>query len=122
MIIGIGLDIIEVSRFSKKTGDERFLSRLFTDRERDLFESRDNNPQVIAGNFAGKEAVLKAFGTGFASGYEREIEILRDESGRPYVILSGKAKSAYEALGASAVHISLSNIKELACAQVIIEK
>jgi len=122
MIIGIGLDLIEVKRFLGKEKDTVFLNKLFSEREQQLFKERKFNPQVIAGNFAGKEAVMKAFETGFCSGFEREIEILREPSGKPFVNLNGKAKSAFEELGGTTIFISLTNTQTHACAQVIIEK
>ena len=65
MIIGIGVDIIEIERVRQAIrNNKNFLSKLFTEREIDYFISRNMNSEVIAGNFAAKEAVSKALGTG----------------------------------------------------------
>ncbi len=122
MIIGIGLDIVEVDRFREKGTDQAFLDRLFSEKEQAMFRSRKDLPNVIAGNFAAKEAVMKAFGVGFSSGYYREIEVLREPNGKPYVVLSGTAKQAFADLGGKQLFISISNLTSIACAQVILEK
>ncbi|MEX1307721.1 MAG: holo-ACP synthase [Eubacteriales bacterium] len=121
MIIGTGIDIIEISRIKKAAKSEHFMARIFTSAEQELFESRDFRPSTIAGNFAAKEAIMKAFGCGFSSGLYRDIEILRETSGAPKAVLTGEAKRKFNALNGKAVHLSLSNLKDLVCAQAIIE-
>ena len=79
MIIGIGTDIIEIERIEiavKRT--KGFINKLFTENEINIFESRGFKSEVIAGNFAAKEAVSKALGTGFRGFGVKDIEILRD--------------------------------------------
>ena len=80
MIIGIGTDIIEIERIEtavKRT--KNFMNKMFTENEIKIFESRGFRSEVIAGNFAAKEAVSKAVGTGFRDFGVKDIEILRDE-------------------------------------------
>jgi len=121
MIVGIGIDIIEVERIKSACRKTRFLERIFTERERDYFESRRNNPCTIAGNFAAKEAIAKALGTGFGGMGWKDIEVLREPDGRPYVLLHGKARERLSSLGGRRVWISISHIKNLAVAQAVIE-
>ncbi|MEA3422303.1 MAG: holo-ACP synthase [Bacillota bacterium] len=120
MIIGIGTDIIEIKRIKKAIEkNDRFLERIFSERERELFKSRKNNIFSIAANFAGKEAVSKVFGTGIRNFNWAEIEILRDDLGKPYVVLSGGAKSISEVKNIDNILISLSHSKENAVAYAI---
>lgn len=121
MIRGIGTDIIEVCRIEKATQKEAFLKRVYTKKERELFMEKKGSPQTMAANFAGKEAVAKALGTGFGAVAWTDIEILRNETGAPVVALYGKAKVLCNQFGKTKVHISLSHLKELAVAYVVIE-
>lgn len=121
MIVGTGIDIIEVERIKRACQRVGFLQRVYTDREREYFQTRGNNPQTIAGNFAIKEAVMKALGTGFGKVGWQDIEALRKEAGKPYVILHGRAASYLSKIGGVRVWVSISHIKELAVAQAIIE-
>ena len=89
MILGIGVDSIEISRVVKAMEKEHFVHRIFTEKERAEMEHAKRR---AASDFAGKEAVVKAFGTGFAGIDACEVEILRRESGAPYVTLYGAAK------------------------------
>ena len=116
MIIGIGTDIAEVKRIEKACTKEAFLMRYFTLKEREYIGS---HPQRAAGNFAVKEAVSKAMGTGFRGFSMEEIEVLRDALGKPYVNLSGRAKMKAESLHIQKWHVSISNTAQLALAYVI---
>ena len=115
-IIGIGIDLIERERVAKSCQSESFLRKCFSEREREDIAA---HPRRAATDFAGKEAVAKAFGTGFSGISPVEIEILRRESGAPQVFLKGRAKEQAERLGVTAIHISLTDSKELAGAYVI---
>ena len=119
MIFGIGTDLIEVARVEKACEKESFLNRVFTKAEQELITG---NFQRAAGNFAVKEAVVKAFGTGFGKIAPIEIEVLREPSGKPYVVLYGEAKAFQLSLGIAAIHVSISNTKEFATAYVIAEQ
>lgn len=119
MIIGIGTDMIEIERVVKACEKEAFLLRAFTDKELLLIEQ---NKQKAADNFAVKEAVAKVFGTGFRGIELTEIEVLRDELGKPYVKLYGKAKELAQQLGIEKLHVSITNTKEFASAFVVGER
>jgi phosphopantetheine--protein transferase-like protein len=121
VIVGIGIDIIEVERIKKACNSLRFLERVFTEEERKYFEKCGNNPQTIAGNFAAKEAVMKALGTGFNVGW-KNIEILHSSNGKPYVNLYDRAAYSLSCIGGKKVWVSISHIRGLAIAQVIIER
>ena len=124
MIVGTGLDLVEVARIralAEKHGD-RFLKRVFTGRELEDWANRASRWERLAGRFAAKEAAFKALGTGWASGVSwRQVEILNEPGGRPVVTLTGAARERAEALGASRVHLSISHTAEHAAAQVVLE-
>lgn len=120
MIVGIGIDIIEVERIKKACCSLCFLQRVFTEEERKYFEKCGNNPQTIAGNFAAKEAVMKALGTGFNVGW-KNIEILHCPNGKPYVNLYDRAAYRLSCIRGKKVWVSISHIRGLAVAQAIIE-
>ena len=116
MIIGIGTDLIEIERIKIACVKDAFLLRSFTLEERRCIEGR---PERAAGNFAVKEAVSKVMGTGFRGMGLNEIEVLRDDLGKPYINLYGRARQKAEAMGISRWHVSISNTKKLATAYVI---
>ncbi|MBU4149660.1 MAG: holo-ACP synthase, partial [Candidatus Omnitrophica bacterium] len=94
MIIGIGVDIIEVWRVKKaldKWG-ELFLKRVFTQRELDYANTKKFSHETLAARFACKESVLKAFGDTRIGARLKNIEILNDSKGKPEVILHGEVK------------------------------
>lgn len=114
----IGVDIIEIARIQKATRrwGERFLHRIYTEPELRLCRKK---PSRLAGRFAGKEAVMKALGTGARGVSWREIEILAEPSGKPLVRLYGKAQAHADGLGLGQLAISLSDSKEYAIAFVV---
>ena len=116
MIIGIGIDLIEIERIKKACAKEAFLLRSFTSAEIECIGGR---AERAAGNFAVKEAVSKAMGTGFRGMSLNEIEVLRDDLGKPFVRLYGRAGAKAAALGIARWHVSISNTKTLAEAYVI---
>ena len=119
MIIGIGVDIIEIERVRQAIqNNKNFLSKLFTEREIDYFISRNMNSEVIAGNFAAKEAVSKALGTGIRGFSFKDIEILRNELGKPEVILHSGANLIGNSLR---VHLSISHNNSSAIAYSVLE-
>ena len=126
MIIGIGVDIIEIERVRQAIqNNKNFLSKLFTEKEIDYFISRNMNSEVIAGNFAAKEAVSKALGTGIRGFSFKDIEILRNELGKPEVILHSGAKSIGNKLvgnnNSLRVHLSISHNNSSAIAYSVLE-
>ena len=102
----IGTDIVEIARVEKAIKKINFLEKIFTEEEINLINKKGTS--TAACNFAGKEAVAKALGTGFRKISPKDIEILRKENGEPYV------KNRED------IKISLSHCKEYAIAMVII--
>ena len=122
MIIGIGCDIIEIKRIEKSLQQDGFLMKYFTDREIELIEGRGvREIEVAAVNFCAKEAVVKAMGIGFGDIRPKDIEVLREESGAPYVVLYGKAKEELERRGGQKVLVSLSHSNGVAVGFVVVE-
>lgn len=121
MVIGTGIDIIEVERIERASKAPNFFERVFTGNERHYFSTHGLNAQTVAGTFAAKEAAAKALATGFDGVEWQDIEILRDEVGKPYVRLFRAALKRMDALGGKIIHVSISHIKELAIAQAILE-
>ncbi len=113
MLTGAGCDLIEIERVKKACEKEAFFLRIYTENERRQAEGR---PSVLAGTFAAKEAVAKVFGTGFRSFGPIDIEVLRDELGKPYVVLHANAKKIAEEKGIKKIEVSISNTKEHAMA------
>ena len=116
MIVGIGTDIIEISRVVKACENINFLNRNFTMNEINLIQ---NDEKKSASNFAVKEAVSKVFGTGIRNFSLQDIEVLRDSFGKPYINLYGEAKNIARKLNINQFHVSISNTKELVIAYVI---
>ncbi|MBN2602446.1 MAG: holo-ACP synthase [Candidatus Marinimicrobia bacterium] len=125
MIYGIGTDLIEVDRIAKQIdGDTLFKEKIFSKKEIEYCESfRVNKAQHYAARYAAKEAFFKALGTGYRGGLAfNEISIENDDLGKPEAILNGKARDYAIDHAFGNIHISLSHLKELATATVIIEK
>ena len=116
MIIGIGTDMVEIERIQKACSKEGFLKRCFTDREKVIIEKRIKS---AAGNFAVKEAVSKVLGTGFRDFKLTDVEVLRDELGKPYVILHNGAKHLADNLGIERIHVSITDTDKISMAFAI---
>ena len=116
----VGVDIIEISRIRAAIDryGERFLNRIYTELELKICHRK---PEALASRFAGKEAVMKALGTGVRGVGWREIEISSERSGKPLVQLYGKAQDKANHLGLGMLAISLSDSKEYAVAVVVSE-
>ncbi|MBE7022388.1 MAG: holo-[acyl-carrier-protein] synthase [Ruminococcaceae bacterium] len=121
MIIGNGIDLIEINRIEGAMQNPRFLTEYFTEEERAYFEKRHFSPAVVAANFAGKEAFSKALGTGIAGFLLKEVGILREASGKPYIALTGAAERLCREKGISRLFISLTHSETHAAAQVLAE-
>jgi holo-[acyl-carrier protein] synthase len=124
MILGTGIDIIEVARIAasfEKFG-ERFVNRILLADEIAYCLSHKRPAPFLAVRFAAKEAVSKAFGTGIgaALGWQ-DIEIRRKESGEPFVVLHGQGRELLAVRGARQLHISLSHTEHYAAATAILE-
>lgn len=120
-ILDIGVDIIEIERIKQYMDkNDNFLKKLFTDREIELFKSKGYAPQTIAGNFAAKEAISKSLGLGIKGYYIKDIEILRNELGKPIVNTYNNLKQICENYKILDIKISISHGKDYAIANAII--
>jgi len=111
VITGIGVDLVEIDRVVRACEKEAFVLRCFTEAELELVHA---DKKKAADNFAVKEAVAKVLGTGFRGFGPKDIEVLRDGQGKPFVKLYGRAQELAKAQGITAIHISISNTKEFA--------
>lgn len=123
MIFGIGTDIIEVGRMERHlTNSEALRDKLFTDREQAYANDKASMYQHYAARFAAKEAFFKALGTGYRFGMAfREIEVINDDLGKPVIHVHGKVKEFIEKQGVKSIHLSISHVKEMANAFVVLE-
>jgi len=120
---GVGIDMIEVSRVATKIGKESgFREMVFSQNEIDYCEPKANKAEHYAARFAAKEAFLKAIGTGWKNGTAfHEIEISHDEEGSPELNLVGETAKTLAPLGIIRVHVSISHLKAIASAVVVVE-
>ncbi len=122
MIVGIGIDIIEITRI-KRALDEWgsvFLQKIFTKQELTYAQSKKNPLPHIAARFAVKEAVAKALSTGWTGGFRwKDVEVENDRSGKPSVTLYGRVK---DLLQGSKVMVSISHSENVVVAFAVIEK
>ena len=109
MLAGIGCDLVEIRRVRRACEKEAFLSRVYTEEER---RQADGKISMLAGNFAVKEAVAKVFGTGFRTVMPIDVEVLRDDLGKPFVVLHGGAKALAEEKKIRRIEVSISNTEE----------
>lgn len=122
MIIGVGVDIVDVRRIKEiLEKDNGFLEKIFTSNEIDDLKSRNLRPEYVAGRFAAKEAVSKALGTGFRGFTFRDIVIDNTTLGKPIVTLIGKARIIANQSGDSTVHLSISHECDNAIAYAVLE-
>ena len=124
MILGTGIDIIEVARITsavERFGD-RFMERVMLPPEIAYCRGYSRPGPHIAARFAAKEAISKAFGTGIGQhlGWH-DMEVARRESGEPYVVLHGKGVELFAARGGRRLHLSLSHTENYATAIAILE-
>lgn len=123
MIFGAGTDIIEVQRVEEKlVRTESLKTKLFTPTEIAYCESKHRPAMHFAARFAAKEAFLKAMGTGWSGGHKfSEIEVVNNALGKPELFVYGKVKEFCETHGVSSMEVSLTHIKDLASAVVVLE-
>lgn len=116
--VAVGVDIIEISRIERVLNiyGERFLNRVYTERERERYRTR---VQELAARFAAKEATSKALGTGIVGIRWREMEVLPNRRGKPVLILHGRAKERAELLGLTDFSVSLTHSRGDAMAFVV---
>jgi holo-[acyl-carrier protein] synthase len=123
MIFGIGIDLIEVNRIERAMAkNSSFKTRMYSQAEIAYCDSVASSIQSYAARFAAKEAFMKALGTGWADEISwSEIEILREESGRPILNLLGRTREIADTLGIQRSFVSLTHLKEYAAAVVTLE-
>ena len=124
MIFGIGTDIVEIERIRKLDSLEKFADKILSLNELEVFKSQIDEKKVtfLAKQFAAKEAVSKALGTGIGKDIRfNQIEILRNSDGKPYLNHDGIITTIFNDLGITKTHVSLSDEKKYVLAFVILE-
>ena len=124
MIFGVGTDIVELSRIQATYNrfGEHFVRRILMSEEIELFRRSKQPVRFLAMRFAGKEATVKAMGTGFAHGvWLRDVGILNNDWGRPIVIWSPRGRRVCDRLGIAAGHVSLTDDAGLVVAFAVVE-
>ena len=124
MIFGIGTDIVEMSRMQStwERFGEHFARRILMDEEMALFKRTKQPARFLAMRFAGKEATVKAMGTGFAHGvWLRDVGITNNEWGRPLIIWSQRGQKMCDQLGIGNGHVSLTDDAGLVLAFAVVE-
>ena len=123
-VIGIGVDMCQISRMERSIQKQHFYERVFLEGERAYLERKEKSRvQSAAAMFAAKEAVAKALGTGFAQGVSAfVIEVTHDEFGAPGIVLHGGAKERLEQLGGTKVLLSLTHEGDMATAFAVIAR
>ena len=124
LIVGLGLDIAEIDRIEAALTRHGapILERLYTPREVAYCESYRHKFERYAGRFAAKEAAMKALGTGWRHGVRwRDIEVVREPSGKPTLHLEGAARQFADRLGVKNISLTITHSGNLALAEVIFE-
>ena len=124
-IVGIGIDALEIERFRKAVEErgEKFLSKIFTQKEIDYAGTKKARYMHMAGKFAAKEAVKKALPDGADIGMNwADIEILNNEDGKPYALLHGQAKELMDKYNLSQVFVSISHTGTIATSNAMVVK
>jgi holo-[acyl-carrier protein] synthase len=124
MILGTGIDVIEIDRIARsieRYGDH-FLGRVFTSGEIAYCRRKRRSAESFAARFAAKEAAAKALGTGIGFGVTwREIEVVREVTGRPLLLLHGRAAQISDSLGVKHSSLSITHTATQSMAWVILE-
>lgn len=124
LIVGLGVDIAEVDRLQAaiERRGESFLKRVFTPAEIAYCERHRAKFERYAARFAAKEAAMKALGTGWGDGVRWvDLEVTRDNKGKPTMVLAGRARAIADAMGVRRISLSLTHSGNTAFAQVIFE-
>ena len=125
MILGLGLDMVEISRIARawKRFEDRFAKRiLHADELSHFYGLNSTKVQFLASRFAVKEAAVKALGTGFSNGiFPPDIAVATLPGGQPELRLYGKARERFDHMNANRMHVSLTHGKETTAAVVILE-
>jgi holo-[acyl-carrier protein] synthase len=124
MIFGVGTDVVEIARIQAtyERFGEHFVQRLLMDEELELFRKAKWPVRFLAMRFAGKEAAVKAMGTGFRHGvWLRDVGIVNNDWGRPLIIWSERARKLCDNMGIGAGHVSLTDDAGLVVAFAVVE-
>ena len=124
MILGTGVDIVETVRIAQalKKHGERFSKRIYTPAETAYCEKFKNRAERYAARFAAKEAAFKALGTGWRDGVRwLDVEVTHLPSGKPELVLRGRAEELARQLGVRRAEVSISHADRYAVAQVIFD-
>lgn len=124
MIFGIGTDILEIDRIKNLSSVHKFAKKILSQNELDIFNSLKKSQRIIflSKQFAGKEAVSKALGVGIGQEVSlKNIEILRDERGKPIFNAKNELSSYMSNLGIIKTHVSLSDERKYVIAMVVLE-
>ena len=124
MIFGIGTDIVEIKRIETMKSLDKFASKILSHNEKEFYDSLTNQKQIvyISKQFAAKEAIAKAIGTGIRNdAHFKNIEILRDKNGAPIFNALNKLEKIICDLGITKTHVSLADERDYAIAIAILE-
>jgi holo-[acyl-carrier protein] synthase len=124
VIVGIGIDLAEVSRIREaiERHGQRFIQRIYTEKEIAYVERKANKYERYAARFAAKEAGMKAVGTGWKRGVRwRDFEVTNLPSGRPTLQFHGEAAKFAETLGVRNIALSITHTAAQGMAIVILE-
>jgi len=125
MIFGIGTDIVEIKRIETMKSLDKFASKILSHNEKEFYDSLTNQKQIvyISKQFAAKEAIAKAIGTGIRNDtHFKNIEILRDKNGAPIFNALNKLEKIISDLGITRTHVSLADERDYAIAIAVLEK
>ena len=124
--VGLGVDIVEIERMARIIKrSPAFTEKVYSAAERAYCDGHAHPEVHYATRFAAKEAVLKALGTGFSEGIGwLDVEVRRTSKGRPYVVLTGRAREVAREMGVREIPISLSytHTDAVACAMAITDE
>ena len=126
MVLGIGIDLVSVSRMERTLNQpwgSRFLERVFAPSEICYCKKRLRPQEAFAARFAAKEALVKALGTGFSGGVA-PVQIIVDEGENqsPIIRMSDRASVVAQSMGVNRCSVSISHTAGMACAMVVLER
>jgi holo-[acyl-carrier protein] synthase len=126
VIVGLGMDVVDVARMRRilegpPARVERFLARVFTSAERATCDAVRDRASRYAARFAAKEAASKALGAPRGIGWH-DVEVVRGESGAPALVLAGVAAAEARRLGVARVHVTLTHDAGVAAATAVLER
>ncbi|MGO9570806.1 MAG: holo-ACP synthase [Desulfomonilaceae bacterium] len=125
MILGVGVDLVDVRRMERALNcrwGKRFVAKVFSEEEIAACKNSPQPAQGYAARFAAKEALAKALGTGFSRGVSPSRIIVRGgERRQPSIALLGRAQKVADSMQVAAIHVSLTHTPQNACAFVVVE-